>query len=197
MRAVWRGDDGRIAPRVLARGGGACRVAAVLSVLVSAAACGYALAGRGSTLPPDIRIIGVPDLINESRTSNIDRVLTDAVRAEFQGRGRYSVQPQATGVDAVLTGKVTNVELQPVAFTTESQVRRYVIVVTASVEFKDLRRNQVLWSNPAFQVRDEYDVTTGTVPNDPEALFRQDAPALDRLAKSFARTVGTSIFEAF
>ena len=166
-------------------------------LVVCASACGYALAGRGNALPADIRTIGIPDLVNESISPDIDRVLTSALRAEFQGKGRYVVQPQATGVDAVLTGRVTAVTVEPLAFTQEGQGQRYQVIVTAAIEFRDVRRDQVLWSNPSFQARDEYAITTGTTANDPAALFRQDANAVDRLARSFARTVVTSIFEAF
>jgi outer membrane lipopolysaccharide assembly protein LptE/RlpB len=169
----------------------------VVGALLFASACGYALTGRGNTLPADIRTIGLPELVNESTEAEIDRVLTNALRTEFQGRGRYVVQPQAAGVDAVLTGRVTSVRLEPLAFTSEGQAQRYQVVVTAAVEFKDLKRNQVLWTSPSFIAREEYSLTTGTTANDPTALFRQDANALDRLARNFARSVVTSILEAF
>ena len=68
-------------------------------MLAVSAGCGYALAGRGNALPADIRTIGIPDLINESTYPDIDRVLTSMLRAEFQGKGRYVVQPQAAGVE--------------------------------------------------------------------------------------------------
>ncbi len=102
------------------------------------AGCGYALAGRSNSLPAYIKSIGVPEFINQSTTPDIDRVLTEAVRAEFQSKGRYRVQPEGTGVDAVLTGTVTSVALQPVQFTADRQVSSYSIIVTANVEFKDL-----------------------------------------------------------
>ncbi len=169
----------------------------VLAALVSAAACGYALAGRGNTLPADIRTIGIPDLVNQSTEPDIDGVLTRALRTEFQGKGRYVIRPEAAGADAVLTGRVTSVEFPPVAFTAEGQGQRYQVIVTAAIEFRDVKRDQVIWSNPSCVARDEYAITTGTTATDPNALFRQDATALDRLSRSFARTVVTSIFEAF
>jgi hypothetical protein len=46
-------------------------------------------------------------------------------------------------------------------------------------------------------VTDEYNVTTSAVPNDPTALFSQDAAAFQRMAQKFAREVVTSVFEAF
>ncbi|MFO7302475.1 MAG: LptE family protein [Acidobacteriota bacterium] len=164
---------------------------------VLAGGCGYALAGRGNTLPSHITSIGVPPFTNQSTTPDIDRVLTDAVRAELQSKGRYRILPDENGVDAVLVGRVLNVVLQPAAFTAENQVSRYLIVATASVEFTDRQTKQVIWSNPSFQGRDEFDVTTGESATDPTALFAQDTTALERLARTFARTVVTSIFEAF
>ena len=159
--------------------------------------CGYALAGRGNSLPASIVSIGVPPFVNQSTTPDIDRVLTDAVRAEFQTKGRYRILPEATGVDGLLVGRVVNVLLQPSAFTAQNQVSRQLIIATASIEFSEVQASRVIWADPSFQVRDEFDVTTGQSANDPSALFAQDANALDRLARSFARSVVTSIFEAF
>lgn len=159
--------------------------------------CGYALAGRGNTLPASIVTIGVPAFGNQSTTPDIDRVLTEAVRAEFQSKGRYRILPDETGVDGLLVGRVLNVFLQPAAFTAQNQVARNLIIASASIEFTEVQTARVLWANPSFQARDEFDVTTGQTANDPSALFSQDANALDRLARNFARTVVTSIFEAF
>jgi hypothetical protein len=141
--------------------------------------------------------IGVPPFVNQSATPDIDRVLTEAVRVEFQTKGRYRILPDDTGVDALLEGRVLNVVLQPSAFTSQNQVSRNLIIATASIEFTDVQASRVIWANPSFQARDEFDVTTGVSANDPTALFAQDANALDRLARSFARSVVTSIFEAF
>jgi len=159
--------------------------------------CGYALAGRGNSLPASIVTIGVPQFVNQSTIPDIERVLTDAVRAELQTKRRYRILPDETGVDALFVGRVLNVVLQPSAFTSQNQVSRNLIIATASVEFTEVQASRVIWANPSFQVRDEFDVTTGRSSNDPRALFEQDANALDRLARSFARSVVTSIFEAF
>ena len=125
-------------------------------------------------------------------------MLTDAVRAEFQGKGRFRIQPEAVGVDASLSVIVTSVVLTPAVLTqTNSQASRYFVVLTASVEFKDVAENKVIWANPVFQVRDEYEVSSGSAVTDVSALLRSDLNALERLSKSFARSIVTSILEAF
>jgi hypothetical protein len=159
--------------------------------------CGYALAGRGNSLPAAIVTIGIPPFVNQSTTPDIDRVLWEAVRTEWQSKGKYRVLPEAAGADAVLKGTVVAVGLQPVAFTSAGQVSKYLIIATASIEFREIATDKVIWANPSFQSRDEYEVTGGATATDASALFTQNQTALDRLAKGFARSVVTSIFEAF
>jgi Lipopolysaccharide-assembly len=166
-------------------------------VMASTVGCGYALAGRGSALPANIVTIGIPQFVNQSIIGDIDRPLTDAVRIEFQGKGKYRVVSQVEGADAVLTGRIVSVVLQPVAFTTNNQVSRNAIIATAFIEFREVATDRVIWAHPSFQVRDEYEVTTGTSATDANALLTGNLNALERLSKTFARTVVTSIFEAF
>src|ERR1700694_3443607 len=94
-------------------------VLCVLSVLcgVSATGCGYALAGKGSFLPSYIQTIGIPDFTNRTTVFNLETQLTQKVRAEFIGRGKYRILPEASTVDALLTGEVSNVSLIPQSFT--------------------------------------------------------------------------------
>lgn len=178
-------------------------IALALTVVAAAAAasCGYALAGRGNALPTHIQLIGVPDFINHTPQPDWDRTLTDAVRKEFQTKGKYRVQPTSDGVDGALSCTISNIYAQPTAFTTDRQPSSYAIVVTASVEFKDLKDNdKILWANPSFRVSDEYQVTAGTGTIDAAAataLFSQNIQARERLAQKFAKEVVTSIFEAF
>jgi hypothetical protein len=148
-------------------------------------------------LPPSIASIGIPQFVNQSIIGDIDRPLTDAVRIEFQSKGRYRILAQAEGVDAVLTARIVSVVLQPVAFTAQNQVARNAIIATASIEFKEVATDRMIWSNPSFQVRDEYEVTTGTSATDANALLTNNVSALERLSRTFARSVVTSIFEAF
>lgn len=157
--------------------------------------CGYSLAGRGNFLPDYIKIIGIPPFVNHSSVPNIDQVLTEATSTEFISRGRR-VQPAAAGADAVLTATITGVATSPINFTNR-QTSRVQIVVTADVEFRDTHADKVLWANKAVQVRDEYDISSTTNPNDPNAFLSGDVNARQRLAKAFAQQVVTSILEAF
>jgi hypothetical protein len=174
----------------------------VFSVLCGGlvAGCGYTLAGRGSFLPASIRTVGIPTFTNKTTVFNLETLLSEKVRSEFIGRGKYRVLPQDTGVDAVLIGNVASVTVAPTSFNAAQLASRYVITMTASVQFRDVKENKVLWSNPSLTFRQEYEAstsTTGSTAIDANAFLSQEASALERVSTEFARTIVSSILEAF
>ena len=173
------------------------RRCAVAMAGVSATACGYSLAGRGSFLPASIQTIGIPPFTNRTSVFNLETQLTDKVRSEFIGRGRYQIVPEATNVDALLTGEVSSVTIVPASFSAQQLASRYVINMTARVELRDVRENMVLWENPGLLFRQDYEAQSGTSALDPNAFFGQDANAMDRMSSDFARTIVSAILEAF
>ncbi len=171
----------------------------LLAACAASSHCGYTLAGRGSYLPAYIQRIGVPMFKNNTAVIDLDRRVTERVRSELIGRGgsKWTVVPDTTNVDAVLTGEITAVTLTPAAFNPQTQLAtRYALTLIARVEFKDMRADKVLWSNPSMAYREEFEVTTATTA-DASAFLGQDQNALDRMTSEFARAVVSAILEAF
>jgi len=176
----------------------ATRLAPLVLIAALSSACGYALAGRGSFLPAYIRTIGVPTFTNRTTVFNVENLLTQKVRGEFIGRGKYTVLPQNTDVDALLVGEVSGITITPASFSSTTQLAsRYVITMTARIELRDQRQNSVLWENPSLIFRQEYEATSGRSNIDPSAFFCQDQAALDRFSSEFARAIVSAILEAF
>jgi hypothetical protein len=173
------------------------RLLPLLFAVVMLSGCGYSLAGRGSFLPEYIRTIGVPQFTNGTTIYDVDRVVSEKVRSELAGRGKYKIQPRDTGVDGVLTGEITSITVAPVSFNQQQQATRYVLTLSARVEFRDAKAAKVLWSNPAMAFREEFEPTTGMTIADASAYFGQDRDALDRIANEFARAVVSALLEAF
>ena len=170
----------------------------VLSAAVAVSGCGYALAGRGSFLPTDIVTVGVPQLENATTFFQVEEVLSDKIRAEFIGRGNYTVLPAAAGADAVLTGQVTGISVQPVGFTETQLASRYLFTLSMRVTFTDARTNEVLWSNDSLTFREEYELATrGIIGLEGQSFLDQERSAFDRIAADVARSVVTAIVEAF
>ena len=178
------------------------RILCVLCVLcggVSSSSCGYALAGRGSALPASIKTIGIPMFTNRTTVFNLETIVTQKVRSEFIGRGKYDIIPEANAVDALLSGEVTAVTIQPSSINANQLASRYAITMIAKVELKDMKTNMILWDNPSLVFRQEYDAT-GTQTGgavDPAAYFGQDTNALERLSTDFAKSIVSAILEAF
>jgi hypothetical protein len=173
-------------------------VAVVVATGLCSAGCGYSLAGRGSFLPAHIQTVGIPQLINRTTFFDVEQILTEKVRSEFIGRGKYRILPDVAGTDAILSGEVTSIYVQPVGFTDAQLASRYLFTLTMKVAFTDSRTNEVLWSNDSLTFREEYELATrGNVALEGAAFLDQERAAFDRIANDIARTVVTAILEAF
>lgn len=177
------------------------RVLAALVVavgLTAASGCGYALAGRGSFLPAYIRTVGIPQLENRTTFFRVEEVLTEKIRTEFIGRGKYAVRPEAAGADAVLSGEILGVTIQPIALNEQQVATRHLFVISMKVQFTDVRTSEVLWANEALTFREEYDLSArGPNAVDGASFLDQESSTFDRVANDLARTVVTAIVEAF
>ena len=175
------------------------RALAALAIVAVASlpGCGYSLAGRGSFLPDYIKVIGVPLFANNTSVFEIEQRVTNRVRSELIGRGRYKVLPDRTGVDAVLIGEIQNITRQAIAFDQQQQATRIGITIIVKVEFRDLKTDKVLWSNPAWPFTEQFDVTSASTGLDATAFLGQDMNAQERLASEFARALVSALLEAF
>lgn len=169
----------------------------VLSAVASSG-CGYALAGRGSFLPAYIRTVGIPPIQNATTFFRADQVLTEKIRTEFIDRGKYNIISTPTGAQAVLTGAITAITVQPIGFTDTQLASRYSVTVTMRVEFTDQTTNQVLWQNAGLSFSSEYDLQTrSNTALEGAGFLEQEGPAFDRISSDVARAVVTAILEAF
>jgi outer membrane lipopolysaccharide assembly protein LptE/RlpB len=173
------------------RGSFAVAVWVCLAVLTG---CGYHTAGHGDRLPPDIRTIAIPAFANQTQTYRIEQVLTAAVVREFNTRTRYRVISDAnsTNSDAVLRGTVVQTEFTPVTYdSVTGRASSALVTVTVKVSLMD-RNNRVLWQNPSYTFREQYQVS-----RELSSFFEEDQPAVDRLARDFARTLVSNLVEAY
>ena len=169
---------------------------------VGASACGYSLAGRGSFLPDYIRTIGIPLFVNRTPFLTAEQLFTEKVRIEFQSRGRYVVQPTESGVDGVVRGEIAGISAVPAGLSDVQLATRYRFTVVMAVKFEDLAQKKTLWENSALSFSDEYELQSrlsleGAAGADAAVFLEQERAAMDRLSTDFARSVVSSILEAF
>ncbi|HSF15338.1 MAG TPA: LptE family protein [Vicinamibacteria bacterium] len=161
--------------------------------------CGYSLAGRGNYLPDYISVIAVPTFANNTDRVAVEELFTRKVVEEFNSRGRYRIQGDVEGADAVMEGTVLSLTAVPSVLEggdpedpQSNQASTYTVVVRAQVAFRDLVEDKVIWSSGGFQFRDDFEIG-----ENPDEFFDQEGLTLERLAEEFAKSLVSSILEAF
>lgn len=156
-------------------------------------ACGYHVAGRGDRLPPDVKTIAVPIFTNETSRFRIEQKVSAAITREFIERTRFQITPDPGRADAVLKGTIKEVRAGVVAFDLATgRATTLQIQVLAHVDLVDQHTRKTLFSNHNYIFREQYQISQTT-----SALFEEQDPALDRLARDLARTLVTEILENF
>jgi hypothetical protein len=165
---------------------------AIAGLAVLTASCGYHATGTSSRLAPDIKILAIPSFLNQTHTYHVETSLTDAVIREFNTRTRYRVVSVEGNADAVLQGTVVSAAVAPVAYdSVTGRASTGLVTIIAKVTLT-ARDGRVLYSNPNYVFRDQYQIS-----NELASLFEEQGPALDRISRDFSRTLVSNILEAF
>jgi hypothetical protein len=157
----------------------------------AASSCGYALAGRGSTLPPSIKVVRFQTLANQTSLAGVEQRMSGEVAKELAARGHFRVQTEAEGADAELTGTVTRFDFYPVAFDTSGRATQYQVAVTARVALTSLPDGKPIWENPAYTFRENYSFEGAG-----SYVDRQNE-TVDKVAAKFAESLVASLLEGF
>jgi hypothetical protein len=125
--------------------------------------CGYTLRGTGSVLPPDVKLIAIPDVVNRTNESNLGRFLTESLREQFGRYGAVRVTDDVNEADATLNVKI--VQLKSIsqssnAVTDVAQQLSTTLFASGQLIKKD---KSTLWSNPMLTVTQTYGNTSGAV----------------------------------
>ena len=167
----------------------------VLTALaVSSWGCGYALVGRGSNLPEDIRAVYIAPLNNRTTTAQVEQILGVAIADEMVLRQRFDVTASEAGADAVLEGSIIGVRLIPVTFNEQGFAEDYEISIRA---FMVLRRTDedktILWANPEYDFRDNYELDL----SGDTGVFERQVQAVEDIADVFAKSLVSDLLEGF
>lgn len=170
----------------------------VLPALLAAAlcpGCGYRIRSAVGELPAEARSIGIPTFRNVTSQFKIEQLLSRAVLAEFSARTRAPVNSSSSGVDLVLLGEILSVNSVPVTFNTEAggaQTFGSAFLTTVRVSAKLLRAQDgsIVWQNDNFTYIERYVLNSSV-----GEFFSEENPALERLARSFAASLASSILE--
>ena len=164
-----------------------------LGLLAAATGCGYHTAGHAVQLPENVKTIAVPAFTNSTTTYRIEQMLTASVVREFTTRTHYRIlSDPGEAADATLRGTVLSTSASPLTYNSATgQAASVLVVVSMRVSLTD-RQGKVLYQNPSYLFREQYEVS-----QDLASFFEEDSPAFRRLSQDFARTLVSNILEGF
>jgi hypothetical protein len=171
-----------------------CRTVALLTVLVFVS--GFAECYKPVTknqLPTRIRTVAVPAFQNQALRYKIEHRFTEAVINEIVRRGRgLRVQGEREGADAVIDGVIKSFSFSGVLLDERGRARIFEVTITAAVTVRDQVENRVIYDNQNYVFRGEFEFA-----NDPRSFFNEEDPAVQRMARSFAEAIVSTLVNGF
>jgi hypothetical protein len=144
-------------------------------------------------LPTRIRTVAVPAFQNQALRYKIEHRFTDAVIDEVVRRGRgLRVQGEREGADAVIDGVIKSFSFSGVLLDERGRARIFEVTITASVTVRDQVENRVIYDNQNYVFRGEFEFA-----NDPRSFFNEEDPAVQRMARSFAESIVSTLVNGF
>lgn len=173
-------------------GAGAPALAAVILLAGALAGCGYALVGRGTNIPEDIRQVYLSPFENRTQRQQVDQFVTEAIAAELVKRRRFGVVADRGTADADLSGAVAGFGLTPITFDNQGRATELEISITAQVLFRRVPSDEVVWRAEHYVFRETYAVDLT------EAGFLDlEEQAIRDAAARFAETMVSDLLEGF
>ena len=174
----------------------AAAAAMVLGTLLLAltASCGYHTSGHAVRLPDDIHTVYVPMFENTTQTYRVEQTMTAAVVQEFRSRTSFRVVTTNNDgqADATLKGVINYTANSPLTYdSVTGRISSSLVTIGMKVSLTS-KSGKVLWDNPNYTYREQYQVSRDT-----SSFFDESNPAFQRIAREFAKSLVSNVMEAY
>ena len=170
------------------------RIFFVLPLLVLLGSCGYHIAGKTDLVPQNIHTIAIPAFTNATLRYKLTDRLPEAISREFIARTRYKVVSDPNEADAVLRGAVVNFVSFPILFDQATgRASGLQVNVTIQVSLTERATGKVIYSRPNYDYHDRYEISV----TNPNQYFEESTTAMERLSRSVAQDIVSSILSNF
>ncbi len=165
----------------------------VVTIVLAFAGCGYHTAAHSPKQIPNLQTIAVPAFVNQTQTYKVEQALTAAVVQELLSRTQYKVENSSdSSADATLRGTVVLTQISPLTYDAQSgRVSSAIVSVVIKVTLTG-RNGRVLYENSNYNFREQYELAS-----DLNSFFQEASPALNRVARDFARMLVSDILEGY
>lgn len=148
-----------------------------------------------SGLPSNVKRVAVPLFQFEPGGARyrVESRFTDAVSREMLRRaGGLKIQGSTEGADAVIEGTIRDFNFSGVLLDRDGRARVYEVTITVAVTIRDLRNGGILYDNQNLVFKDSFEFS-----DDPRSFFNEEDPAVERMARTFAESIVSTIVNGF
>ena len=164
-------------------------VAITLALLIDV--CGYKPAGKGRSLPANVKTIAVPVFQNSSLKYRVEQRFTHAVIEEILKRARaIRITQNPDEADAILSGDIRSFRAAGSILDERGRTRVWDVRIITAITLRDQHTRKILYQDQRLSFDGEYELS-----DDPKSFFNEENPAVDRIAKDFAQSLVTTIME--
>lgn len=153
--------------------------------------CGYHFAGRGGSLPSDIKTVAIPFFTNKTFESRIESLFTDALIDEFLKRGRLKVGKREES-DATIIGTIKSFTTSSISLGENDNILEYRATVMLDVSLKRNDDGTTIWGSSDLSWHQEYAVSPNIA-----ATNTNEREAIKKIAEDLAEYIHHMIFEDF
>ena len=174
------------------------REAAALLLVLILIGCGYALVGKASNIPDDVRLVFLAPFENRTTRVEVEQFLTQAIADELLTRRRFELVSTEEESDATIRGAVTAFRVAPITFTNDGRAQEYELAIVADVSFRRSAKTpggeegEVIWANDRYQFKESYPVESAD-----SDFFDRENIAIEDSSERFADTMVTDLLEGF
>ena len=165
----------------------------VLALLAALSSCGYHVGGQADLVPKTVKTIAIPAFSNATIRYKLTDQVPEALAREFISRTKYRVVSSADTADAVLRGSILNYNSFPTILDPATgRASGVELRVTMQVTLTERVTGKVIFSRPAMEIRERYQIAT-----DPALYYEESEDALKRASREVARAVVTDLLNDF
>jgi len=108
--------------------------------------CGYSFTSRGESIDNHIQKVYVESFDNKTAQAEIENYVRTAFINQFIQNSRFKITSSAEGADAVVRGKILNLNTSPLSYIKDGLAAEERAAVIIEVIFQDNSNGKVIWS---------------------------------------------------
>ena len=122
--------------------------------------CGYGFAPKGDYIDKRIQNIYVEAFDNKTAQAGIENYVRTAFINQFIQNSRFKVVESAESADAIVKGKILNLNTSPLAYDSNSLVAEERATIILELTFQENESGKIIWSSKNITGTVDYTLST-------------------------------------